>query len=78
MMGRFMLCDYDEARNLIASAGYEDPEDWLAFGHDLDFSTYLLDTETSQVIFCDSMEPEDATLCRGLQPLVRYMEELTK
>lgn len=77
-MGRFMLCDYEEARKLVAAAGYEDPESWLDFGHDLDFATYLVDTEASLVVFCDSMEPEDACLTRGLQPLVRYMEELTK
>lgn len=78
MMGRFMLCDYVEAQRLVDYAGYVDPEDWLAFGHRFDFSTYLVDTEESMVIFCDYMEPEDATLDRALQPLVRYMEELAK
>jgi hypothetical protein len=71
-MGRFMLCDYEEAKR------FDDPEDWTAFGSDLDFSTYLVDTVAGMVIFCDSMEPEDATLGRALQPLVRYMEELVK
>lgn len=71
-MGRFMLCDYREALR------YEDPEDWLALGHDLDFATYLVDTEVGIVVFCDHMEPEDATLDRDLQPLVRYMEEVAK
>lgn len=73
-MGRFMLCDYDDVQRM----GFEDPDDWTAFGHKFDFSTYLVDTETHTVIFCDYMEPEDAKLERGLQPLVRYMEELVK
>lgn len=77
-MGRFMLCDHDETEGFVRSGTFHDPEDWLAGGHSLDFATYLVDTETGVVIWCDHMEPEDATLGRALQPLVRYMEELTK
>lgn len=71
-MGRFLICDYDEAKR------FDDPEDWLAFGHNLDFANYLVDTEVGIVVFCDHMEPEDAELTRDLQPLVRYMEEVAK
>lgn len=71
-MGRFMLCYWEDAKR------YDDPEDWLDFGSEADFSTYLIDTEEGVVVFCDAMEPEDATLDRGLQPLVRYMEGLAR
>lgn len=40
-----------------------------------DFSNYLLDTRTNEIVFSDSMEPEDATLSRDLSPLVTLLNE---
>lgn len=71
-MGRFLVTDYAEAKY------FDDPEGWMHFGHEGEWCNYLIDTELGIVVFCDHMEPEDATLTRDLQPLVRYLEELAK
>jgi hypothetical protein len=66
-----MVCDYEEA------CRFEDPEGWLQ--EDDEGYGYLVDTEVGLIVFCDRViEFEDTTLDRGLQPLVRYMEEVAK
>lgn len=69
-MGRFTVLPWDDAK------GYEDPDGLTDFGHDLDYSSYLIDTETGEVVFCDASEPEDATLGRTYRPLVDLLNKV--
>jgi hypothetical protein len=39
---------------------------------------FLVDRQTGEVVFTDSMEPEDATLTRDLKPLVKLVNKLDR
>lgn len=68
---RFIVVDNDEAQN------YADPFDYAYPNDHYDVSGFLVDTEKHEVVFCDYMEPEDATLGRDLRPLVDLLNELS-
>ncbi len=70
-MGRFTICDYEEAKT------FDDPEGWLLQRENDECCSFLVDGSHGVIIFCDNLEPEDATLDRGLYTLVRYMNALT-
>lgn len=67
-MSRFKVVEWAEA---CTATNAEEYEPWDDF--DFDFSSYLLDSQTNEIVFCDRMEPEDTTLNRALAPLVKLL-----
>lgn len=63
-MSRFITIGRDDLKN------YNDPEGYDEWMNEWDYPTFLVDTATNTVVFCDSTEPEDATLDRSFSPLV--------
>lgn len=66
---RYHACGWDAAHTALNAGEYEP---W----HPYDEALYLLDTKTNKIVFCDRMEPEDATLGRALRPLVDLLNEV--
>lgn len=60
---RYWICEWAAAARATNAEEYEPYDAW-------DEASYLLDTKTNMIVFCDRMESEDATLNRDLRPLV--------
>lgn len=55
-------------------AEHKDPHGYLEYmSPDYDTCSFLLNTETDELVWCDRMEPEDATLSRDLRGLVELL-----
>lgn len=71
-MPRFKIVDFKEAQ------GYDDPNEYAydTGWNDAEWSYYLVDTKTNEVIYADGGEPEDMTLTRNLGFFVDKMNEV--
>lgn len=70
MLGRKTMSRFKviHCRDYIDSEGNKPYED--------DYDCLLIDTTNNEIVFSDSMEPEDATLYRDLYPLVELLNKL--
>jgi hypothetical protein len=71
---RYEVLFYDDdrlkkAENAVEWGTEEGPSEYD------DMCSYLFDTENNKIVFCDRMEPEDASLGRDLSPLVRLLND---
>lgn len=72
-MDRYVVVDMAQAADADNASEYMLDEPWDDWQDDC--SNYLIDTQTGKIVFCDRMEPEDASLSRSLAPLVRLLNE---
>jgi hypothetical protein len=66
-MKRYQVVEWSQASDA------RNAEEYAPWDGDDDLATYLLDNKTNEIVFCDRMEPEDATLDRDLAPLVELL-----
>lgn len=68
MSDRFIVVGFENLKNYKDPEGYG--EVYSSWDNDLEWASYVVDTETDTVVFCDRCEPEDATLDRHFGALL--------
>jgi hypothetical protein len=58
--------------------GYDDPQGFTEGLDDWDYSEYVVDTKSNQIVFKDGSEPEDASLSRHYRPLVVLLNRVAE
>lgn len=73
MADRFVVYTLQEAQKFDPSGEWTEHLD-----EDYDYTGFLVDTKTDEIVFSDSMESEDANFRRDLRPLVKLLNQVDR